>query len=154
MPPWKEPIQIQRGDQSGDPEDARSSLLHLHLPGHQDPAESGRGLPRLEVCGPSPGCVDPGAAGERSHFFQGAWWTFGFYTHATGSITRTVQSCMLFLDFQRFPCLSLSSWAYCLSGALRRTLSSCKTSNHDSGERRRPRRTTWKAHGETHKQTQ
>lgn len=71
MSSWKEPVQIERGDQSRDPEDACSSLLYLHLPGHQNPAEGRGGLPRLEVCGPSPGCVDQSAPGERSHFFQG-----------------------------------------------------------------------------------
>lgn len=79
LPPWKEPVQIQRGDQPGDLEDARSPLLHLHIPGYQNSAESCWGLPRLEVCGPSPGRVDKSAAGKRPYIFQGVWLTRGLY---------------------------------------------------------------------------
>lgn len=79
LPPWKEPIQIQRGNQPGDLEDARSPLLHLHIPGYQNSAESCWGLPWLEVCGPSPGRVDKSAAGKRPYIFQGVWRTRGVY---------------------------------------------------------------------------
>lgn len=51
--------------------------------------------------------------------------------------------------FHWYQCLSLSSWASCLSGALRRIPSSCRTSSRDSEERKKARTITWKAHGET-----
>lgn len=66
-----QPRPLQRGHQPRDPQDESGSLLHLHLPGHQDAAAGGRGVQGLEVRGPAPGCVDAGATGQRQGLLQG-----------------------------------------------------------------------------------
>lgn len=137
LPSWKEPIQIQRGDQSGDLKDARGPLLYLHIPGYQNSAQNCRGLPWLEVCGPSPGRLDSSAAGKRPYILQGVWQNWGLTRHR-----------VIFSQVKVSPSVvPLSSSAPCPSGALRRIHSSCRTSSPDSEERRKARTIMWKAHG-------
>lgn len=78
-------------------------------------------------------------------FFFLSFWTCSHHTglHVFDDL-GSIQLC--WNNFFMYVCLS-SSCARFLSGVRRPTLWSCKTSNQGREERRRPRRSIWRAHG-------